>query len=167
MSLCAHFNSESTCSSKGSHGTVPLQVQARAMHTPGVTASPRPPLRTSHFSCPRARRRALGSGLREVGTCVLLLAPGHPPRPPSPPNNGSSVPAGSSALESDRIPRLSARQSRRPPAPLPAAGPAGEGAPHPAPGGGDVTPPPPARRPRPCSAAPSRPADPRGARQRE
>lgn len=39
MSLCAHFNSESTCSSKGSHGTVPLQVQARAMHTPGFTAS--------------------------------------------------------------------------------------------------------------------------------
>lgn len=133
MSLCAHFNSESTCSSKGSHGTVRLQVQARAMHTPGVTASPCPALRTSHSCCPRARRKAFGSGLGEVGTYALLIAAGHPPRSPSPPNNGSSVPAGSSALESDRIPRRSDHQSRRPsaslpwPAPVPAAGTGGRG----------------------------------------
>lgn len=97
---------------KSRHCTAP-----GAMPTPGGTASPWPGLRTSHWSRPRARRarrKAFGSGLREVGTYALLLAPGHPPRSPSPPNNGSSVPAGSSALESHRIPLRSARRSRQP-----------------------------------------------------
>nr|XP_054485627.1 translation initiation factor IF-2-like [Agelaius phoeniceus] len=157
-------------------------------HLAAQPALLRPPLRPSHSSCPRARRKAIGSGLGEVGTYALLLAPGHPPRSPSPPNNGSSVPAGSSALKSDRIPLRSDRRSRRPsaplpsPAPVPAAGGDGRGGE----GRGRLSPhlaavtsprrPPPARALTPAALpAPSPPADPaaapaagtRGGRERE
>lgn len=160
MSLCAHFNSESTCSSEGSHGTVPLQVQC-----PHLAAQPALG-QGSVLPIDPVRGRGGLAGRRSGAGCEKLE-----------PTRFSSLPAIPRDLRAlltmVAVFRRAALPWNRTESPCaPPGGPAspgarggsgGEGAPLPAPGGGDVTPPPPARRPRadPGPAPPHLPRRPR------
>lgn len=108
---------------KGSHGNDLLQVQAHAMCVPGVKASPQRPALAIYSACRWSGR----TGRRSAGcrSWTLRAPPARsPPRPPSLPNNGSSVPTGIICRQRNQIlslpkGKLVARPSPPPPCPVP------------------------------------------------
>lgn len=136
MSLYVHFNSESTCSMKGSHGDVPLQVQAHATHTPGVKASPSALL--YFLPIPPATEAGAGKAVlpaAEVGTHVLLPLPAgrdpqasltmvavfRRPDPPPPPASNPPPPVPTPALPEPPADPAEGSAPHLSPAPPPAA----------------------------------------------